>query len=49
MTFIVDTNVVASRQPKRLPTGTPHARANKKRLSYSERKLVGEKNKKILD
>ena len=41
--FIVATNVIAR------PTGTPHARANKKRLSYSERKLVGEKNKKILD
>ena len=28
MTFIVATNVVASRPPKRRPTGTPHARAN---------------------
>ena len=49
MTFIVATNVIASRPPERRPTRTPHARANKKRLSYSERKLVGEKNKKILD
>ena len=29
MTFIVATNVVASRPPERRPTGTPHARANK--------------------
>ena len=28
MTFIVATNVVASRPPKRRPTGTPHASAN---------------------
>ena len=28
MTFIVATNVVASRPPERRPTGTPHARAN---------------------
>ena len=28
MTFIVSTNVIASRPPERLPTGTPHARAN---------------------
>ena len=27
MTFIVATNVVASRPPERQPTGTPHARA----------------------
>ena len=27
-TFIVATNVVASRPPERWPTGTPHARAN---------------------
>ena len=27
MTFIVATNVVASRPPERRPTGTPHARA----------------------
>ena len=25
--FIVATNVIASRPPERLPTGTPHARA----------------------
>ena len=28
ITFIVATNVVASRPPKRRPTGKPHARAN---------------------
>ena len=28
MTFIVATNVVASRLAERRPTGTPHARAN---------------------
>ena len=28
MTFIVATNVIASRLPKRRPTGTPHASAN---------------------
>ena len=28
MTFIVATNVIASRPPERRPTGTPHARAN---------------------
>ena len=28
MTFIVATNVNASRPPERRPTGTPHARAN---------------------
>ena len=27
MTFIVATNVIASRPPERRPTGTPHARA----------------------
>ena len=26
--FLVATNIVASRPPKRQPTGTPHARAN---------------------
>ena len=30
MTFIVATNVIASRPPKRRPTGTPHARAKRK-------------------
>ena len=30
MTFIVTTNVIASRPPKRRPTGTPHACANMK-------------------
>ena len=33
MTFIVATNVIASRPPERRPTGTPHARANWKYLS----------------
>ena len=28
MTFIVATNVIASRPTERRPTGTPHARAN---------------------
>ena len=28
MTFIVATNVIASRPPERRPTGTPHARAD---------------------
>ena len=28
MTFIVATNVIASRPPERRPTGTPNARAN---------------------
>ena len=28
MTFIVATNVIASRPPERRLTGTPHARAN---------------------
>ena len=32
MTFIVATNVIASRLPERRPTGTPHARA--KRMSF---------------
>ena len=31
MTFIVATNVVASRPPERRPTGTPHARAKIKK------------------
>ena len=30
MTFLVATNVVASRPPERRPTGTPHARAKMK-------------------
>ena len=33
MTFIVATNVVASQPPDRRPTGTPHARAKKKRMA----------------
>ena len=32
MTFIVATNVIASRPPERRPTGTPHARANTSQL-----------------
>ena len=34
MTFIVATNVVASRPPERRPTGTPHARANIFSINY---------------
>ena len=41
MTFIVATNVVASRPPKRRPTGTPHARANFIALIYSTKKTLG--------
>ena len=33
MTFIVATNVIASRPPERRSTGTPHARANYKQIS----------------
>ena len=40
MTFIVATNVVASRPPERRPTGTPHARAkNTIRNMYSPEEL----------
>ena len=35
MMFLLATNVVASRPPKRRPTGTPHARANER---YKQRK-----------
>ena len=28
MSFLVATNVIASRPPERRPTGTPHGRAN---------------------
>ena len=35
MTFIVATNVIASRPPERRPTGTPHARANSEALDLS--------------
>ena len=34
MLFIVATNVVASRPPKRRPTGTPHARAKILSINY---------------
>ena len=35
MTFIVANNVVSSRPPERRPTGTPHARAKrKKRMAF---------------
>ena len=38
MTFIVATNVIASRPPKRRPTGTPNARAKiTRRTTTSER------------
>ena len=35
MTFIVATNVIASRPPERRPTGTPHARAKIKQKDTS--------------
>ena len=35
MTFIVATNVIASRPPERRPTGTPHARANFRSLNIN--------------
>ena len=35
MTFIVATNVVASRTPERRPTGMPHSRANYSYSSWS--------------
>ena len=38
--FIVATNVVASRLPKRRPTGTPTARANEKSSTSNEAKLL---------
>ena len=38
MTFIVATNVIASRPPERRPTGTPHARA--KNNTYAARLLL---------
>ena len=31
MSFLVATNVVASRPPEGRPTGTPHARANRQK------------------
>ena len=34
MTFIVATNVIASRPPERRPTGTLHARAKSLQLIY---------------
>ena len=36
MTFIVATNVIASRPPERRPTGTPHARAKKEKKKKKE-------------
>ena len=41
MTFIVATNVIASRPPEYRPTGTPHARANFKLTKYSRWKSSG--------
>ena len=38
--FIVATNVVASRLPKRRPTGTPTPRANEKSSTSNEAKLL---------
>ena len=34
MTFIVATNVIASRPPERRPTGTPHARAKNDEANF---------------
>ena len=48
MTFIVATNVVASRPPERQPTGTPHARANQGQTSQIEQNEIkqgGQPNK----
>ena len=36
MTFIVPTNVVASRPSERQPTGMPHACANRENLEHWE-------------
>ena len=41
MTFIVATNVIASRPPERRPTGTPHARANCRSENKWKWKLTG--------
>ena len=35
MTFIVATNVIASRPPERRPTGTPNARANNSTMNIA--------------
>ena len=37
MTFIVATNVIAIQPPERRPTGTPHARHNKKDFCVHEK------------
>ena len=40
MSFLVATNVVASRYPERRPTGTPHARANCKEENEQQNKAA---------
>ena len=42
MTFIVATNVIASRPPERRPTGTPHARAKMGAYISFKKKGVGD-------
>ena len=37
MTFIVATNIVASRPPERRPTGTPYARAKKENTLFDQK------------
>ena len=44
MSEIVATNVIASRPPKRQPTGTPHARANNSTESKTVREASELKN-----
>ena len=45
MTFIVDTNVLASRPPERQPTGMPHARA---KIAYKKKKTNGKQYAGVL-
>ena len=40
MTFIVATNVVATRPPERRPTGTPHAQAKKSGIPTTSVKSI---------
>ena len=42
MTFIVATNVIASRPPKRRPTGTPHARANRRQRDKNRKSGIAD-------
>ena len=46
MSFLVATNVVASRPPERRPTGTPHARANWLQSSTLSYVSIGSKEQK---